>query len=156
MLAPSGSTQADLKSASSRAMAPDFNLKDAWGKDIKLSELKGKVVLVNFWATWCEGCQIEIPWFIEFERKYADRGLTVIGVSMDDEGWKSVKPWLIEKKVNYPIVIGNEQLGKQFGLAGMPLTLLVDREGKIADSHSGVVNKVVTEKKIETLLEERH
>ena len=153
-LAPSRAAQADLRPANGRAVAPDFNLKDAQGKDVKLSDLKGKVVLVNFWATWCEGCQIEIPWFIEFEKKYGNRGLTVIGISMDDEGWKAVKPWLVEKKVNYPIVIGSEQLGKQFGLDGMPLTLLVDGDGKIADSHSGVVNKAATEKKIEVLLAE--
>jgi cytochrome c biogenesis protein CcmG/thiol:disulfide interchange protein DsbE len=153
-LAPSGSVQADLRSANDRTAAPELNLKDARGKDVRLSDLKGQVVVVNFWATWCHGCQIEIPWFIEFEKKYGDRGLAVIGVSMDDDGWKAVKPWMKEKRVNYPIVIGNENLGKQFGLAGMPWTLLIDRDGKIADGHAGVVDKEATEKKIATLLEE--
>jgi cytochrome c biogenesis protein CcmG/thiol:disulfide interchange protein DsbE len=129
-------------------------LKDANGRDVKLIDLKEKVVLVNFWATWCEGCQVEIPWFVEFQKEYEARGLVVIGISMDDDGWKSVRPWLKEKNVNYPIVIGNEQLGKQYGLEGMPLTALVDREGRIADVHPGLVDKASTQQKIRALLQE--
>jgi peroxiredoxin len=154
-LSPSGTVQANLKPQDGRATAPDFILKDVNGKDVKLSDLKGKVVLVNFWATWCEGCQVEIPWFIEFEKRYENRGLVVIGISMDSDGWKSVRPWLGEKKVNYPIVIGNDDLGKQYGLDGMPLTALVDRDGKIADLHSGLVKKAATEQKIRMLLQEK-
>jgi peroxiredoxin len=129
-------------------------LKDANGKDVKLTDLKGKVVLVNFWATWCESCQVEIPWLVEFQKEYDARGLVVIGISMDDHGWKSVRPWLKEKKVNYPIVIGKEALGKQYGLDGMPLTALVDREGRIADVHPGLVDKAATQQKIRALLQE--
>jgi peroxiredoxin len=135
--------------------APNFDLRDVNGKEVKLSELKGKVVLVNFWATWCEGCQVEIPWLIEFAKKYGDKGLVVIGVSLDDDGWKSVRPWAEEKKVNYPVVIGSQELGKKYGLEGMPLTTLIGRDGKIADSHGGIVDKEATEKKIQTLLAER-
>ena len=153
-LAPSKVSQTTVQAESGRKVAPDFNLKDEQGDDVKLSNLKGKVVLVNFWATWCEGCQVEIPWFIEFERKYAGQGLVVVGVSMDSDGWDAVKPWIKEKKVNYPVVIGNEALGKQYALEGMPLTVLVDRQGKIADVHSGIVKKTDTEKHIRTLLNE--
>jgi len=153
-LLPSVPTQSGLKPPSERSLAPDFNLKDINGKDVKLAELKGKVVLVNFWATWCEGCQVEIPWFVEFQKEYAGRGLVVVGISLDDDGWKSVKPWIKEKKVNYPIVIGNEGLGKQYGLVGMPLTALVDREGRIADVHQGIVEKTATQEKIRDLLNE--
>lgn len=153
-LASTGSAQTGVKPAEGRKIAPDFELKDSDGKNLRLSNLKGKVILVNFWATWCEGCQLEIPWFVEFERRYTDRGLVVVGVAMDDDGWKSVRPWIKEKKVNYPIVIGDEGLGKQYGLGGMPLSVLVDREGKIADEHAGVVNKADTEKKIRALLDE--
>jgi peroxiredoxin len=153
-LLPSAPAQSGLKPSSERSLAPDFNLEDASGKDVELGDLKGKVVLVNFWATWCEGCQVEIPWFVEFQKEYASRGLVVIGISMDDDGWKSVKPWIKEKKVNYPIVIGNEGLGKQYGLEGMPLTALVDREGRIADVHSGIVKKTATQQKIRDLLQE--
>jgi len=153
-LLPSAPAQANLKPPSGRTLAPDFNLKDASGKDVKLADFKGKVVLVNFWATWCHGCQVEIPWFIEFQKEYESRGLVVIGISMDDDGWKSVRPWLKEKKVNYPIVIGNGGLGKQYGLDGMPLTALVDREGRIADVHPGLVDKAATQQKITALVQE--
>jgi peroxiredoxin len=152
-LAATAQSPKTSKSSTGRSPAPNFNLKDASGKDVKLADLKGKVVLVNFWATWCEGCQVEIPWFVEFQREYADRGLAVVGIAMDDD-WKSVKPWIEEKKVNYPIVIGNQGLGKQYGLIGMPLTALVDREGRIADVHNGIVDKTATEQRIKDLLQQ--
>lgn len=153
-LSASPPVQADLKPEADRKFAPDFTLQDANGREVKLSSLKGKVVLVNFWATWCEGCQVEIPWLVEFQKKYQPRGLVVIGVSMDDDGWKSVKPWLKEKKVNYPVVIGSDNLGKQYGLEGMPLTALIDREGRIADVHPGLVNKDATDQQLRALLQE--
>jgi len=152
-LAATAQSPKTSKSSTGRSPAPNFNLKDASGKDVKLADLKGKVVLVNFWATWCEGCQVEIPWFVEFQKEYASRGLVVVGIAMDDD-WKSVKPWIEEKKVNYPIVIGNQGLGKQYGLIGMPLTALVDREGRIADIHNGIVEKTATQQKITDLLQE--
>jgi peroxiredoxin len=135
-----------------RKAAPDFALDGSNGTPVRLSDYKGKVVLLNFWATWCHGCQLEIPWFVEFQDKYQDSGLAVIGVSMDGDGWKSVKPYLEQKKLNYPVVIGNEDLGKQFGLAGMPMTLLIDRDGKIAHSYPGVVAKAACESEIRKLL----
>jgi cytochrome c biogenesis protein CcmG/thiol:disulfide interchange protein DsbE len=153
-LLPSAPAQSGLKPPSERSLAPDFNLEDASGKAVKLADLKGKVVLVNFWATWCEGCQVEIPWFVEFQKEYARRGLVVVGISMDDDGWKSVTPWINEKKVNYPIVIGNQELGKQYRLEGIPLTALVDREGRIADVHRGIVEKTAAQQKIRDLLQE--
>jgi len=137
---------------SSRKPAPAFELTDSSGALVKLSDFKGRVVLLNFWATWCHGCQTEIPWFIEFENKYKRDGLTVIGVSMDDDGWKSVKPWIGEKKVNYPVVIGGESLGKKFGLGAMPKTLLIDRDGKVAFTHEGVVDRGACEKELRSLL----
>ena len=154
-LSLSARTQAHLTPENGRYAAPDLIWKDANDKKIGLSEQKGKVVLVNFWATWCHGCQLEIPWFIEFQKKYEKDGLVVIGISMDEDGWKSVRPWMSEKRVNYPIVIGNQPLADRFGLDGMPLTALVDRDGKIADVHLGVVDKDATEKKIQALLQEK-
>jgi thiol-disulfide isomerase/thioredoxin len=87
--------------------APDFSLTDANGFRVKLSDDRGKVVLLNFWATWCGPCKIEIPWFIEFENIYKNRGFAVLGVSMDDDGWRAVKPFLREKAVNYRVVLGD-------------------------------------------------
>jgi cytochrome c biogenesis protein CcmG/thiol:disulfide interchange protein DsbE len=91
---------------------------------------------------------------MEFQNKYKARGLAVIGVSMDDDGWKSVRPFLQENKLNYPVVIGTQDLGKLYGVDSMPVTLLIDRDGKIADSHSGMVDKNNFEHEIRTLLRE--
>src|SRR5881394_1609605 len=89
------------KPADSRKTAPDFSLEDSSGALIKLSGYKGRVVLLDFWATWCTGCKQEIPWYMEFQDKYKKDGLSAIGVSLDDDGWKSVKPFLQEHKINY-------------------------------------------------------
>src|SRR5712664_2019345 len=145
---------ADLTVENSRKTAPDFTLSDSKGASVKLSDYKGKVVLLDFWATWCGGCKVEIPWYMEFQNKYKDKGLSVVGVSMDEDGWKSVKPFLVENKINYPIVIGNSDLGTQFGLSGLPLTLLIDRNGKIAESHAGMVDKDAFEREIQSLLKD--
>jgi peroxiredoxin len=144
-----------------RKPAPNFILTDAKGDTINLSTYKGKVVLLDFWATWCGGCKTEIPWYMEFEAKYKDRGLAVIGVSMDDDGWKTVKPFLALDKdpetgghttMKYPVVIGSDRLAKQYSLTSMPMTLLIDREGRIAVSHTGMVVKADWESKIQSLL----
>jgi peroxiredoxin len=136
--------------------APDFTLPDSTGSLIKLSAYKGKVVLLDFWATWCTGCKVEIPWYMEFQNKYGKDGLTAIGVSMDDDGWKSVKPFLEEHKLNYPVVIANQDLANRYGgLPSLPVTLLIDRNGKIAESHAGMVDKDVFENKIKALLDHR-
>lgn len=138
-----------------RKTAPDFTLTDSKGAPLRLSDYKGRVVLLDFWATWCHGCKTEIPWYMEFADKYKESGLTVIGVSMDSDGWKSVTPFIKEKKINYDVVIGNDALAKRFGLTSMPLTLLIDRDGRIADSHAGIVDKAAWESEIKTLLRDK-
>ena len=143
---------ASVKTLTDGKPAPDFTLKDATGHIIQLSTYKGRVVLLNFWATWCEGCLMEMPWFMDFQKNYESRGLTVIGISMDDDGWKSVKPYITEKHVNYPVVIGNQNLGKLYGLNSMPMTLLIDRNGKIAASYTGVVDKDLCDTQLNQLM----
>lgn len=155
-LSISGSVGAsNLVPEKDRKTAADFALDDASGKHVKLSEQKGKVILLNFWATWCHGCGTEIPWFIGFESKYKKGGFAVVGVSMDDDGWKSVQPYLEERKMNYTVVIGSKELGEAYGLGNMPMTLLIDRNGKIAATHVGVVSKRDCEDEIETLLRQK-
>jgi cytochrome c biogenesis protein CcmG/thiol:disulfide interchange protein DsbE len=136
-----------------RKPAANFALEDANGKTLKLSDLKGKVVLLNFWATWCGPCKIEIPWFEDFQTTYKGQGFTVVGVSMDDDGWKAVKPYLAKAKMNYPIVIGNDKMADSFGgVDAMPTTLLIDKNGKIAGTHTGLVGKDVYQKEILELM----
>ena len=146
---------ADLTPADSRKQLPQVALSDANGAPVDLSAYKGRVVLLDFWATWCEGCKEEIPWFMEFQDKYNKTGLTVVGASLDDDGWKSVKPFLQEHKINYRIVIGTFESSKQFGVdKGMPVSVLIDRTGKIADLHPGMVDKTAFEHEIQILLKE--
>jgi peroxiredoxin len=146
---------ADLTPPSARKIVSDFSLIDSQGTPIKLSGYQGRVVLLDFWATWCTGCKVEIPWYMEFLDKYKDRGLSAVGVAMDEDGWKSVRPFLEEHKINYPIVVGSEELGNRFGVSAMPVTLLIDRGGKIAATHTGMVDKDAFEHEIQALLTEQ-
>jgi cytochrome c biogenesis protein CcmG/thiol:disulfide interchange protein DsbE len=145
---------ASLSETQTRKAAPDFTLADAKGAPIKLSHYQGKVVLLDFWATWCHGCKTEIPWYMEFQRKYEKEGLVAIGVSMDKEGWEAVKPYLKEHPINYAIVVGTEELSGQYGVSELPVTLLIDRDGKIADAHTGMVERDAFDKEIQALLKE--
>ena len=132
----------------------NFTLKDVNGKDVKLASFKGKVVLLNFWATWCGPCKIEIPWFNEFQQKYQDKGFVVLGISADDTV-EQLKPFVTEFKMNYPVLVGlgredvQEALGPVWGL---PTTLLINREGKVCQTHMGLVKKADFEKGILGLL----
>ncbi len=144
---------ASLKPAAERQPAPEFSLKDANGRTVRLSDYRGKVVLLNFWATWCGPCKLEIPWFVEFEKRHKDRGFAVLGVSMDEDGWDSVKPYLIRAKVNYRVLMGTDTVAMLYGgVESLPTTFLIDREGKIARVHVGLVSKSEYENDIETLL----
>jgi thiol-disulfide isomerase/thioredoxin len=139
---PRASAQSGPRAEKDRKPAPDFTLKDAHGQPMKLSGYKGKVVLLNFWATWCGPCKIEIPWFIEFEREYKDRGFAVLGVAMDDDGWESVKPYIEGRRVNYRVAIGSEEMATLYGgVDSLPTSFIIDREGRIADVHIGLVSK---------------
>lgn len=144
-----------LKAEAARKKAPDFTLKDANGATLRLSDYKGKVVLLNFWATWCGPCQIEIPWFMDFQKTYKDRDFAVLGVSFDDDGWTSVKPFIEKKKLNYRVAIGTEEVSTLYGgLDSLPTTFVIDRQGRIAATHVGLVSKSEYQNDIVKLLDQ--
>ena len=137
-----------------RQMAANFTLPDSTGAPVKLSDFRGKVVLLNFWATWCGPCRIEIPWFVEFQRAHAE-SFQVLGISLDDDGWKSVKPYLAEKRVNYPVMVGNEEVTRRYsGVQSLPITLIIDKSGRIAVMHTGLCSRAEYEGDITTVLNE--
>ena len=143
-----------VRPASERKPAPEFALKDADGRTVRLSDYKGKVVLLNFWATWCGPCRMEVPWLIEMQRDNKDRGFEVLGVSMDDNGWEDVKPFLAEMKINYRVMIGNDETAQDYGgVESLPTTFLIDRDGKIAVVHVGLTSKKDIQDGVEQLLE---
>jgi len=144
---------AEAAAAQEPKPAPDFALLDAQGREIKLSSLKGNVVLLNFWATWCGPCKIEMPWFVEFQRQYKDQGFSVVAVSLDSEGWEVVKPFAEDFKLNFPVVVGDDALAEKFGgIAALPTTFIIDKEGRITASHTGLVSKSDYEDEIKKLL----
>jgi peroxiredoxin len=146
---------ATLQSAKERKAAPELALEDADGKQAKLMDYRGKVVVLDFWATWCHGCQQEIPWFAGFQREYGNKGLSVVGVSLDDEGWKVVRPFIKAAAVPYRIVLGNDSIAKAYAIGQMPDTFLIDREGRIAATYVGMVDKNDLETNIQKLLAQK-
>ena len=152
---PRTAKAANLKLDKYRHAAPDFALKDAGGKTVHLSDYKGKVVLLDFWATSCGPCRIEIPWFIDMERTRKDKGFEVLGVSVDENGWEDVKPFLAEMKVNYRVVIGDDATATAYGgVDAIPTTLLIDKQGKIAAIHIGLAGRQEFEDGVDELLRE--
>jgi thiol-disulfide isomerase/thioredoxin len=155
---PAGSSSTPATNTSEGAVA----LKDMEGHDVTLGQYQGKVVLVNFWATWCEPCRTEIPWMIDFQKKYSSRGFTILGISMDEEGKKAVEPFLAKERfdvagqkeaINYPIVLGNQNLAEKFGgIMGLPTSMLYTRDGKKIKTIVGIVNRDEMAKVIESML----
>jgi thiol-disulfide isomerase/thioredoxin len=135
--------------------APAFVRSDLENHRVSLAELRGHVVLLNFWATWCAPCQIEMPRFIAWQSKYRTDGLAIIGVSMDDDP-APVESLVRKNNVNYPIVMGDEKLGMLYGgVLGLPVTYLIDREGVVLARFKGETNLDTMERAIQSLLRGR-
>ena len=119
--------------------APDFTLQSLEGKPIRLSDFRGKPVVLNFWATWCGPCKIEMPWFVDFQKQYGPAGVQFLGVAMDDASTKDIAEFAESMKVNYPILIGKESVGDAYGgVQFLPETFYIDRNGKIIDKAFGL------------------
>jgi thiol-disulfide isomerase/thioredoxin len=146
---------ADAKAAG-KAAPLDFTLKDMNGVDVKLASFKGKPIIVNFWATWCGPCRAEIPSLVELQTQYGAEGkdIVILGISVDDPIEK-LKPYAAQTKMNYPVLVGNgrDDVQDAFGpLWGIPVTVFIDREGRIAKKHSGIASKEQFEQEIKALL----
>ncbi len=141
---------------------PQLTLKDVNGKDVNLADYKGKVVFVNFWATWCDPCRVEIPWLIAMQNKYGPKGFTVLGIAMDEEGKSAVAPFLDKERfdvdgqklpMNYPILLGTDEASDKFGgILGYPSSFLISRDGKIVTKFQGLKSEDELTKAIESQL----
>jgi thiol-disulfide isomerase/thioredoxin len=133
--------------------APNFSLSTQTGKVIELAKLKGKVVLVNFWATWCPPCRAEIPDFIEVYNTYKSKGFEIIGIALDEEGWSKVRPFMEKEKMNYPVVLGSRNITQAYGgIDGIPTTFIVDKDGYIVEQQVGMLTKSALEKALKKYL----
>ncbi|MFZ1050631.1 MAG: redoxin domain-containing protein [Candidatus Sulfotelmatobacter sp.] len=141
------------KGIAEQSLAPDFSLPDLTGQKLDLSSYRGKVVLLDFWATWCDACRDEIPHFVELQNKYGGQGLQIIGVSMDD-GPEPVRDFYQRFKMNYPVVMGNAKTGELYGgVLGLPIAFLIGRDGRISAKRIGATDISVFEKEIKDALQ---
>jgi thiol-disulfide isomerase/thioredoxin len=137
-------------------VAPDFSLESLDGPTMRLSDLRGKAVLLNFWATWCGPCKIEMPWFVDLQKQYGPQGLQIVGVAMDDASKADIAKFAKDMGVNYPILIGKESVGDQYGgVPALPETFLIGRDGKIVDKIIGLKGKGEIEDSIKKALDTR-
>ena len=150
---PSGKTPEQQSTLSPGSAAPDFELKSLEGKNVKLSDYRGKAVLLNFWATWCAPCKIEMPWFVELNKKYQAQGLVIVGVAMDDSSEDEITKFAKEMGVNYPILLGKDAVGDAYGgVQFLPSTFYIGRDGKIVKSNFGILGESDIEDNIKLAL----
>jgi thiol-disulfide isomerase/thioredoxin len=132
----------------------DFTLKDLQNRDVKLASFKGKVLVIDFWATWCGPCKLEIPGFVDLQNRYGSKGLQFVGISVDDK-LEQLKPYVDEYKMNYPVLqgLGHDDVQDAFGpIWGIPTTVVIGRDGKICKKHTGMASKDKFEQEIKSLL----
>jgi thiol-disulfide isomerase/thioredoxin len=134
-------------------VAPDFSLESLEGKSMRLSDLRGKAVLLNFWATWCGPCKIEMPWFVDLQKEYGTQGLQIVGVAMDEASKEDIAKFAKDMGVNYPILIGKEAVGDAYGgVPALPESFFIGRDGKVVDKIIGLKGKSEIEDSIKKAL----
>ena len=163
-IAEQPAVKAAIQNVKERKPAAQFRLPDARNKAVSLSAFRGKVVLVNFWATECGGCRIEIPYFEEFDRKYRSSGFEAVGLSMDvayeglkgpAEAWERVNPFVRQHGLTFPVLLADDAVEKAYKVESLPSTYLLDRKGRVAATYIGLVDKTDVERNIRTLVAER-
>jgi peroxiredoxin len=133
--------------------APEFELTDLDGKSVKLSDYRGKAVLLNFWATWCSPCKTEMPWFVDLQQRYGADGLQVIGVAMDDAGKDDIAKFAQEMKVNYTVLLGKNAVAEAYGgVEFLPTTFYIDRKGNIQERVFGLADRKEIEDNVKKAL----
>ncbi len=133
--------------------APNFTLKNASGQTVELARLHGKVVVVNFWATWCGPCRAEIPGMLEVYEKYKGKGLEIVGISVDRDGWSVINPFVKKLNIKYPVVLGNGEVTDAYGgIDAIPTSFFVDRNGRVLLRHVGYMSKEDFEKAVRSVL----
>lgn len=137
-----------------RKIAPDFMLTDSSGGQVRLSDFRGKVVLLSLWDTECITCNVEIPWFNEFQQRYEQRDLVVLSIALDSDGWSSIRPYIAGKKISHRVLAGTEDIANLYG-GSIPTALIIDRSGRIAVTHVGLCTKREYETAIESTINER-
>ncbi len=134
--------------------APDFTLEALDGKNLRLSDFRGKAVLLNFWATWCAPCKIEMPWFVDLQKEYGPQGLQIVGVAMDDSSKEDIAKFAKDMGVNYPVLLGKEAVGDAYGgVPALPESFFIGRDGKIVDKIIGLKGKADIEDSIKKALD---
>lgn len=155
------SVRVHLVAKADRKPAPAFHLVSATGKTVQISDYRGKIVLLNFWATKCGGCILEIPSLVEIQKAFERSGFTAVGISEDisysglnsaGEAWQQVRPFMVSHSINYPILMGNDAIVDAYGLSLYPTTYLIDGSGKIAAIYAGVIDMNDLEANIKALL----
>ncbi len=136
--------------------APDFELTSLDGKRVKLSDYRGKAVLLNFWATWCSPCKVEMPWFVELQKKYGNDGLVVLGIAMDDTETRKIAQFTSEMGVNYPVLLGTDKVSEDYGnVEYLPTSFYIDREGKLTGKGTGLLGRDEIEQNVQKALASR-